>query len=208
MAYMILAAIFTASDIFSTLIFGKFLDIHLGNFINVEVPAGTLIYPITFLISDVITEVYSKEHAKRVVIASFFATLFVVILIKIIDYIPSASVSTLTNEEFHKVYSLSSSAFCASAMAYLCSQFLDIKIYHTLKMLTPNKYLWARNFLSSSTSQLMDTTVFFSVLYILGSLPLNVINIIFWPTFFLKAFWSIIDTPVFYLVIYLLKPKK
>ncbi len=205
MSYIVLACLFVASDVLATIVFGKFIGIHIGDFINIEAPAGTLIYPITFLISDIITEVYNKTYAKRVVLASFFCNFFVVMLLQIIDHIPAASISSLSNEEFHKVFNLSVSAFCASSVAYLASQLLDIQIYHTLKKWTSGRLMWMRNFLSVSISQLVDTAIFFSVLLILGIISKSVFTSIFISTFSLKVIWAVVDIPFFYIGVYLLR---
>lgn len=205
MVYIILASFFVASDVLTNLVFGKFLSIHINHIIDFEVPAGTLVYPFTFLISDLITEIYNKNHAKRVVIASFFSIFFVVSLLQIIDHIPSASSSILTEDEFHRVFNLSFSSFCASSVAYLVSQLLDIQIYHKLKTLTSDRFLWLRNFLSISISQLVDTLLFFSIIMFLGIISKETFDKIIIPTFSIKVLWAVCEIPFFYLGVYLLR---
>lgn len=205
MGYNILAAIFIASDICATIVFCKFLDLHLSDFFHFETPAGTLIYPITFLISDIITEIYGKEHAKKVVIASFFANLYVVLLLKIIGFLPATSFSIVSATEFHKIFDLTSTAFLASSIAFLASQFLDIHIFHSLKCRNPNRFLWLRNGVSTIVSQFTDTTIFFLILCMFGIISLDSILSVFLSTIFLKAVLAVLDTPFFYAGVFLLK---
>jgi uncharacterized integral membrane protein (TIGR00697 family) len=205
MGYNILAAIFMASDICATIVFCKFLDLNIGGLFHFETPAGTLIYPITFLMSDIITEIYGKEQSKKVVLASFFANLYVVFLLKIVGLLPTTSFSIVSSVEFHKIFDLTSSAFFASSIAFLFSQFLDIQIFHSLKCMTPNRFLWLRNGVSTIISQFMDTSVFFLILFILGVIPIDSIFSIFLSTIVLKVVLAVLSTPFFYAGVFLLK---
>lgn len=205
MGYILLASIFISSDICSTIVFCKFLDLHLNNLIHFETPAGTLIYPITFLISDIITEIYGKKHAKRVVVASFFANLYVVFLLKIIGALPATSFSLVNAAEFHKIFDLTSSAFFASSMAFLVSQLLDIQVFYFLKCITPDRFLWLRNGVSTILSQFIDTSIFFLILFILDVISINSISTIFLSTIAIKALLAVLDTPLFYIGIFLFK---
>ena len=205
MWYNILAGIFVTSDLCSTIICGKFIDIPLFGFGEFATPAGTFVYPVTFLISDIITEVYGQHKAKTVVIMSFCSTVYMFAIINIIDNLQIASCSLLQTLEFSKVFHLSSMNFIASSIAFLFSQFLDIKIFSLLKSYMPGRYLWLRNGVSTITAQIIDTLIFFFILTVMGVLPVSIFWTVFLSTIFIKIIWAILDTPLFYLSVFFLK---
>ena len=128
-------------------------------------------------------------------------------LLRIIGVLPAASFSIISTIEFHKIFDLTSSAFFASSMAFLFSQFLDIKIFHFLKCMSPGRFLWLRNGVSTVVSQFVDTSIFFLILFMLGVISINSISSIFLSTITLKAILAILDTPLFYAGVFLLKRK-
>ena len=129
----ILSAIFIACLVACNLIFQKFfiLDTHYTVFV---LSVGILPYPITFLITDIISEIYGKEKANRLVLSGFFASIFVVLILLLADSVQAVFFSPVNDNIFHKVFGLFGPAVFASMCAYLLAQFIDIKIFHFLKI--------------------------------------------------------------------------
>tara|TARA_B100000795_G_C22775240_1_gene429737 strand:- start:946 stop:1632 length:687 start_codon:yes stop_codon:yes gene_type:complete len=200
--YLILAALFIASLVASNLIFQKFFYWEPFGLYRFEISVGILPYPITFLITDVLSEVYGKKKANRVVIAGIFASFFSMFIILIADFTPAIESSPINDEIFHQVFGLSPLAVFASMIAYLFAQFIDIRIFHFWKKLTNGKHLWLRNNFSTFASQFIDT---FTVLFLLCSF-----NILPWPVFtsllisgfLFKVIIAALDTPLLYLIVY------
>ncbi len=200
--YLILAALFIASLVASNLIFQKFFYWEPLGLYRFEISVGILPYPITFLITDVLSEVYGKKKANRVVIAGIFASFFSMFIILIADFTPAIESSPINDEIFHQVFGLSPLAVFASMIAYLFAQFIDIRIFHFWKKLTNGKHLWLRNNFSTFASQFIDT---FTVLFLLCSF-----NILPWPVFtsllisgfLFKVIIAALDTPLLYLIVY------
>ena len=200
--YLILAALFIASLVASNLIFQKFFYWEPFGLYRFEISVGILPYPITFPITDVLSEVYGKKKANRVVIAGIFASFFSMFIILIADFTPAIESSPINDEIFHQVFGLSPLAVFASMIAYLFAQFIDIRIFHFWKKLTNGKHLWLRNNFSTFASQFIDT---FTVLFLLCSF-----NILPWPVFtsllisgfLFKVIIAALDTPLLYLIVY------
>ena len=209
--YIILSGIFIASLVSSNLIFQKFfqLDIwipFIGKY-TFEQSVGLLPYPVTFLVTDIISEIYGKEKANQVVTSGLIASLFMVLVVLISDTVVATSWSPVEGEVFHKVFGLSAAAVFASMIAYLFAQYVDIRIFHFWKKLTKGKHLWLRNNASTIFSQFIDT---FLVLFLLCSLDVidwSRFSILLLNGFLFKVFFAAFDTPILYFFTWYLRKK-
>ena len=210
--YMILASLFIASLVASNLIFQKFFywypfNTEIFGVKLFEVSVGLLPYPITFLITDILSEIYGKKKASQVVIAGIFASVFSLIIIFVSIKAPATSWSTVNNEMFNTVFGTAPLAVLASMLAYLFAQFIDIRVYHFWKKTTKGKHLWIRNNFSTFSSQCIDTS---TVLLLLCSF-----SIISWDKFYgllisgvlFKIIIAVIDTPILYGIVYAIRRK-
>jgi len=204
--YLILTGIFIASLVASNLIFQKFFTwSFLG--INFELSVGIIAYPVTFLVTDLISELYGQKRANQVVVSGFFASVFTTLLVLVSVNATAVNWSPIDNFTFKKVFGLTGPAFFASMVAYLTAQLIDVRIFHFWKRLTNGKHLWLRNNASTMFSQLVDTSVILIILCTAG--------VIEWERFFglwimgwlFKIFVALIDTPIIYGIIHLLKGK-
>ncbi len=207
--YLILAGIFISSLVSCNLIFQKFfhIDINLpfiGQY-SFEQSVGLLPYPFTFLVTDIISETYGKKKADQVVISGLIASLFMLFIISISDYVSAASWSAIDDATFSKVFGLSGAAVFASMMAYLTAQFIDVRVFHFWKRLTKGKHLWLRNNASTIFSQCIDTLSVLLLLCYFGVIPWDKLGILFINGFLFKVFFAAIDTPIFYICSYYLR---
>tara|TARA_Y100001970_G_scaffold89979_1_gene113411 strand:+ start:484 stop:1173 length:690 start_codon:yes stop_codon:yes gene_type:complete len=209
--YIILSAIFIASLVSCNLIFQKFFQIEIwiplyGNYIF-EQSVGLLAYPITFLVTDIISEIYGQNKANQVVTAGLFASVFMLLVVTVADFIPMAPWSPVDSITFSKVFGLSGAAVLASMLAYLIAQYIDIRIFHFWKKLTNGKHLWLRNNASTIFSQFVDT---FSVLFLLCSFDViswDRFSILLLNGFLFKVFFAAFDTPIIYALTYVIRKK-
>jgi len=204
--YLYLAALFITSLVVSNLIFQKFFywhpfDLEVLGFRLFELSVGILPYPITFLITDIISEIFGKKSANQVVIAGIFASFFSIGILLVASEVPAISTSPVDDATFHKVFAMSPLAVLASMIAYLSAQFVDIRIYHFWKTLTKGKHLWLRNNFSTFASQIIDSTAVILLLCIFGLLPWE----IFWGLVVSSVLFKILvaafDTPFLYLFV-------
>ena len=205
--YLILAAMFIAALVASNLIFQKFFSWNPFGWFKFELSVGILPYPITFLITDIISEIYGRKKANQVVIAGIFASFFSIGIILIANYTSAIDNSPVTNELFSKVFGLSPIAVLASMLAYLFAQFIDIRIFHFWKRKTQGKYLWLRNNFSTFTSQFIDTLTVVTLLCSFHVLPWSLFNTLLISGFLFKILIALLDTPILYFIVYLFKKR-
>ena len=208
--YLLLASLFITSLVVSNLIFQKFfywypLDLNIfGNHLF-ELSVGILPYPLTFLITDLISEIYGKKKANQVVITGIFASFFSIAILLIANRVPAIENSPIDDLTFNKVFALSPIAVLASMIAYLLAQFVDIRIYHFWKKLTRGKMLWLRNNFSTFSSQLIDTILVVGLLSFFDVLEWS----LFWGLvisgFLFKVLVAAIDTPILYFFVFILR---
>ncbi|MBG7612581.1 queuosine precursor transporter [Polaribacter sp. BAL334] len=210
--YLILAALFIASLVTSNLIFQKFFywypfNMEIYGVKLFEVSVGLLPYPLTFLITDILSEIYGKRKANEVVIAGIFASFFSLLIIYVSKEVPATSWSQVNDTTFVNVFGAAPLAVLASMMAYLFAQFIDIRVYHFWKDFTQGKHLWLRNNFSTFSSQFIDTA---TVLILLCSF-----GIINWDKFWglmisgvvFKMIIALLDTPFLYVAVYYFKKR-
>ncbi|MEO1030019.1 MAG: queuosine precursor transporter [Bacteroidota bacterium] len=208
--YLLLGALFITSLVVSNLIFQKFfywypLDIEIFGSKLFEISVGILPYPITFLITDLISEIYGKKRANDIVVVGIFASVFSLLIVYVSSQVPATSWSYVDDSMFNTVFGNSVIAVFASMLTYLFAQFVDIQIYHFWKRLTQGKHLWLRNNFSTWFSQFVDT---FTIVFLLCSF-----GIIDWANFkgllisgfLFKVFVAILDTPFLYLGVFLFR---
>lgn len=202
--YLYLAALFITSLVVSNLIFQKFfywypLDWEIMGNSLFELSVGILPYPITFLVTDLISEIYGKKAANRVVVAGIFASFFSMGILLIAGLVPALPNSPIDDQTFNQVFALSPIAVLASMMAYLLAQFIDIRIYHFWKNLTKGRHLWLRNNFSTFASQFVDTFTVVGLLCAFGVLPWDAFVGLVISGVVFKILVALIDTPLLYL---------
>jgi hypothetical protein len=211
--YLYLGALFITSLVVSNLIFQKFFywypfgDVTLFGAPLFEVSVGLLPYPITFLITDLISEIYGKKRANQIVVAGIFASVFSLSIIYVSKVVPATPWSYLDDGSFVQAFGNAPLAVLASMLAYLSAQFIDIHIYHFWKRLTKGRHLWLRNNFSTFSSQIVDTL---TVLLLLCSF-----DIISWDKFFglllsgviFKVMVAMLDTPLLYFFVWMFRKK-
>ncbi|MCT8340473.1 queuosine precursor transporter [Flavobacteriaceae bacterium TK19130] len=205
--YLILGALFIASLVVSNLIFQKFFYWDFFGLYTFEISVGILPYPITFLITDVISEVYGKKKANRVVTAGIFASFFSLFIVYVSGQVPATEWSPIGDELFMKVFGATAIAVFASMVAYLLAQYIDIQIFHFWKRLTKGKYLWLRNNFSTFTSQFVDT---FAVLFLLcsfGKIEWDLFGALLLSGFLFKVMVAALDTPFLYAAVFALRKR-
>jgi len=204
--YLILTGIFIASLVASNLIFQKFFTWNfLG--INFELSVGIIAYPVTFLVTDLISELYGQKRANQVVVSGFFASVFTTLLVLISVNAIAVEWSPIDDITFKKVFGLTGPAFFASMVAYLTAQLIDVRIFHFWKRLTKGKHLWLRNNASTIFSQLVDTSVILIILCSAGVIEWERFYGLWMMGWLFKVLVALIDTPIIYGIIYLLKGK-
>lgn len=204
MHYLVLASLFVAALITCNLVANKFVEVNMG-FRTFTLSAGILAYPVTFLITDVLSEIYGKRRTQNVVWAGFAATMFTLSILALGGVYSASSSSPVSDDMYLSVFKNSPRLIAASMVAYLFSQFIDVRVFHFWKRVTKGKMLWVRNNFSTMFSQLIDTTLVVSVIFI-NIEDGKMVSSVGWDSYIIfildgwlfKVLWAAIDTPVFY----------
>ena len=170
--FLVLAGIFLGTlAMLNILGITRFIDMSFsiaGFTIPFMVAVGVLPYPITFLCTDFISELYGRRRASLVVWVGFLLNLWVVFILWLGSVLPPAlPIDPATGKPaldaagrlpvFFEVKSLAFGAVAASMIAYLVAQFVDVYVFHFWRRLTNGKHLWLRNNGSTIVSQMVDT---------------------------------------------------
>lgn len=206
--FLILAGLFITSLVVSNLIFQKFFywspfgEVSLFSAPLFELSVGILPYPLTFLITDLISEIYGKRMANKVVVLGIIASVFSLLIVYTASSVSATDWSPVSDELFSKVFGNTIVAVFSSMMAYLLAQFVDIQIYHFWKRLTKGRHLWLRNNFSTFSSQLIDTTSVVLLLCFFGEIEWDRFTGLVLSGFLFKALIAFLDTPILYLMVY------
>ncbi|AXT61127.1 VUT family protein [Aquimarina sp. AD10] len=205
--YLILASLFISSLVVSNLIFQKFFHWDFFGIYTFEISVGILPYPITFLITDIISEIFGKRKANQVVTAGIFASFFSLLIVSVSSAVPATSWSPINDEIFDSVFGATVIAVFASMMAYLFAQYIDIQIFHFWKRTTKGKHLWIRNNFSTFSSQFIDTFTVLLLLCFAGIIEWDRFGFLLLNGFLFKVLVAALDTPILYLFVHLFRKR-
>ena len=202
--YTILCVLFSTLIVVGNLIYQKIVKLNLG-FHIFELSVGTILYPLTFMITDLISEFFDKENAKFCVRLAMVINLIVVSIISVMNLLPATEWSKVDNEMFHRIFGAFGISFIASIIASYLSQSIDITLYLWIKKITKDKYLWLRSNVSTSISLFMDTAIVISILTTFNILPREHLFSLIINSYSFKFLFVICSTPLFYLSVTLIK---
>lgn len=189
--FITLVTVFVTSLIIANVLATKLF--MFGDFI---LPAGVIAYPITFLMTDVIGEMWGKKVVTKVVWAGFFCSLLAMSLGFIAVMLPAAPFYE-RQEFFAELFGRVGRITGASLIAYIVSQLNDVWVFHKLKDLTHGKHLWLRNNVGTISSQLFDTILFITIAFY-GIMPTSVLFSMIMSQWLIKILIALFDTPFCY----------
>lgn len=187
----ILTSVFVVSLIIANIVSAKIVS-----FWGMVIPAAIVAYPLTFLITDIIGEIWGKQEANKVVKIGLLCQLVSLVLIGLAIALPVAPFAD-NQAEFVGIMKSGFRVVAASLVAYFISQSWDVWIFHKLKEECNDKHKWLRNNLSTITSQIIDTAIFITIAFI-GIVP-N-IWVMIGSQYLIKVVFALLDTIPFYLL--------
>ena len=200
---LLLYKLFGKNGLFAFAIFGTILGniavCKCVDLFELSTTAGNVLYASTFLVTDILSEKYGKKDAKRAVQYSFSIMLLWLLGTQLIlQFTPNAN--DYINDSLKVVFGLVPRITIASLIGFICSQNIDVFLYHFIwKKTGDNKSkLWLRNNGSTLISQAIDTVIF-TFLAFWGTYPTNVFFSILITTYLFKALVAVIDTPFIYI---------
>ncbi|MEE4280334.1 MAG: queuosine precursor transporter [Pseudomonadales bacterium] len=227
--FLILSGIFLGTlALLNVLGISRFVDLSFNVF-GVQIPmvvaVGVLPYPVTFMCTDLISELFGEKKARDMVWVGLLLNVWVIFLLWLGGALPGfepidpATGGPMLDEAgrlpvFYEIRELAFGAVAASMLAYLIAQFVDVRLFHFWKKLTAGKHLWLRNNASTMVSQIVDTTAVILITHFYArALPVNDGEPI-WPQLFVfiasgyvfKLVVAAADTGPIYLAVKYLRP--
>jgi queuosine precursor transporter len=195
-----IVALFVAVLLLSNLLSSaKIIDtgITIGDF-KLSFDAGTLVFPISYIFGDILTEIYGYKRSRRVIWSGFIATLLFGMFVWLAGRLPGESFwqATVGDVAYTAILGGVSGLIVASLIAYFAGEFVNSYVLAQLKVRTSGKLLPLRTILSTLLGQGVDTILFFIVATALGVFPLAIVASLMITNYILKVSIEIIFTPI------------
>ena len=179
----------------AVILLGNWYDIRMLKIGNIETDAGTLIFPLTFVLSDLITEVYGYKFARMAILTGLLFNFVFVAFGQLVIHLPSPSYAIETNNKFDSLFGFNTRIIVASTISYLFSETLNSLILAKLKIKTKNNLIWLRFLLSTIIASFFDSFIF-GVLAFYNQMPLANLfnfNLQMWG---IKVFIEVVGLPL------------
>jgi uncharacterized integral membrane protein (TIGR00697 family) len=195
------------TSIFITcLITSNIIAVKLVNIFGLILPAAILIFPISYIFGDVLTEVYGYRQARQVIWLGFFCNLIAVVAIWLGQILPAASFWD-GQAAYERILGYTPRLLGASFLAYLVGEFANSFVLAKMKIATNGRWLWARTIGSTLVGQGLDSLVFMTLAFI-GTIPLTVLAGAIVAQWFSKSVYEAIITPLTYVLVNFLKKRE
>jgi uncharacterized integral membrane protein (TIGR00697 family) len=195
---MVVVALFVTCLIVSNIIAVKLIEIR-----GFVLPAAIVIFPVSYIIGDVLTEVYGYALARRVIWLGFLCNLAAVLAISVGGMLPGAEVWQ-GQEAWNEILGSTPRLLAASFAAYLVGEFVNSYVLARMKVATGGKHLWTRTIGSTVVGQFTDTLIFMTIAF-LGVIPFGVLANAAGTQWASKVAFEVLATPLTYIVIAYLK---
>lgn len=201
-----IVAVFAASLLISNFAATKLIEFNLGSLGHIVTDGGAILFPVVYILNDVLTEVYGYKYARRAIWTGFIIMLLAVVCLTIVRYMP-ASPDYHDQAAFEAVLGFFPRIVFASLCAYLVGEFINAYALAKLKIKTKGKKLWLRLIGSTLVGEFFDSLVFCLVAFggIIGASDMVNYILVGW---LFKTGYEIVVLPITYRVINYLKKKE
>ena len=202
-SYTIIAVFFTVCYIVSNIMAVKVVGVF-GLF---YFDAGTITFPLAYMLGDVLTEIWGYRVARKTIILAFLCNVFVVICTQIGVWLPSPDYLDVTSNAYNTIYSYVPRIVFASLTGFLLGELSNAWIMDKMKKLTNGKHLWFRTIGSSIVGYIFDTVPFVLIAFV-GALTTRDILLMILSQYIIKiAIEALFGTPMAYALIAFLRKK-
>ena len=167
---------------------------------------GTLLFPLSYIFGDILTEVYGYKRARGVVWLGFFMALLMSVVFIVVGKLPSAS-GWNNQSAYDLILGLTPRIVFASLIAYACGEFSNSYILAKIKIKMKGKMLWVRTIGSTIVGEFIDS-ILFIVIAFWGILPNSLLITLVISNYIFKTLIEVIFTPITYKVVNFLKKKE
>jgi len=199
--FILLVAIFVTVLLVSNIVAVKLISIF-----GFVLPAAIILFPISYILGDVLTEVYGYKQARRVIWIGFFCNLVAVIFFSLAGVLPAAPFWD-GQSAYQRILGYTPRLLLASFLAYLVGEFANAYVLAKMKIATRGKWLWTRTIGSTLIGQGLDSSVFITIAFV-GTMPVSVLLTSIVTQWLVKVIYEALVTPVTYIVVGFLKRKE
>lgn len=190
----------------SCLIAANITAVKLVNIFGLIVPAAVVVFPLSYIFGDVLTEVYGYKASRRVIWLGFLCNLIVVTAIWIAQILPGADFWD-AQDAYARILGFTPRLLVASFVAYLVGEFANSFVLAKLKITTQGRWLWARTISSTLIGQGLDSAVFMTIAFS-GIIPAEGLANAVVTQWLFKSAYEVIATPITYVVVNFLKKQE
>ena len=199
--YLILLGLFTTCLLVSNVIAGRLMDID-----GVILPTAVILFPITYILGDVFTEVYGFRKTRLVIWVGFAANLLMSLVFLAVIALPAPGFFT-AKDAYATVLATTPRMVLASLFAYFMGEFGNSITLSLLKKATKGRFLWTRTISSTVVGQAFDTGIFIFIGFA-GSMPLVVLLHMMLAQYLFKVAYEVVCTPITYAVVGAIKKRE
>ena len=198
--FVVVAGIFVTTLVVSNIIAVKLVEVSGRVF-----DAGNILFPLAYLLGDVLTEVYGFRAARRIILLGFVCNLLAVGAIQVAIVLPAAGFWTDNQAAYETVLGTTWRIFVASLCAYLIGELTNSFVLSRMKVATRGRFLWSRTIGSTIVGQGLDSAIFVTIAFAGTGVELAETIITTW---LIKVAWEAAATPVTYVVVNQLKQRE
>lgn len=196
-------ALFVTVLITANIVAVKLVSLELPLAGALVVPAGVIVFPLSYILGDVLTEVYGYRQARRVIWLGFVCNLVAVIAISVGGALPPASFWS-DQEAYEKVLGYAPRLLAASFIAYLVGEFANSAVLSRLKVATQGRWLWSRTISSTVIGQGLDSALFITLAFA-GTIPGAFLLSAVVTQWLVKTAYEVLATPLTYAAVAFIK---
>jgi uncharacterized integral membrane protein (TIGR00697 family) len=198
--------LFLVALFITCLITANITAVKLVSVFGLVLPAAVIIFPVSYILGDVLTEVYGYRRARQVIWLGFFCNLIVVAAIYLGQLLPAASFWD-GQAAYERILGYTPRILAASFLAYLVGEFANSFVLAKMKIATNGRWLWSRTIGSTLVGEGLDSLVFMTLAFV-GTIPLSGLISAVLTQWLVKCAYEAAATPLTYAVVNFLKKKE
>jgi uncharacterized integral membrane protein (TIGR00697 family) len=167
---------------------------------------GTLLFPLSYIFGDILTEVYGYKRSRRVIWTGFFAAFIMSVTLIVVGKLPAAA-DWGNQEAYDKILGLTPRIVLASLIAYFSGEFSNSYTLAKMKIFTKGKWLWSRTIGSTIVGEGVDTILFVFIAFY-GVFPMSLLWAVLISNYIFKVAFEILFTPITYGIVGFLKKRE
>ncbi len=197
--YVGLAVLFVACLLVANVTAGR-----LVNFWGITLPGAVLIFPISYIFGDILTEVYGFKRARLVIWLGLGANVFMALFFLLVNALPAPIWWQSQAKSYSLVLGLAPRAVLASITAYFIGEYLNSMVLSKMKILTKGKWLWTRTIGSTVVGEGADTAIFITIAFA-GLMSTHNLLFLMVAQYLFKVIYEVVATPLTYFVVFKVK---